>query len=149
MPRCSLWRPWPKAPTRSGSLPTGECGPKLATSGSVIVQGLPTATTTLRKTLGLSAVAETLSGAGIGVAIIDSGIAPLTDFGGRITDFYDFTTGGTFRSRRMTSRPRHARRRADRRQTALSDARIRASRRGARLIGLKVLDGTGPGRRAM
>ena len=30
---------------------------------------------------------------GIGVAIIDSGIAPSADFGGRITGFYDFTNG--------------------------------------------------------
>jgi len=54
-------------------------------------------TTTLRETLGLPKVAtsSTLTGStGIGVAIIDSGIAPSADFNGRITGFYDFTRGG-------------------------------------------------------
>ena len=53
---------------------------------------------TLRATLGLPHVApapEWPTGAtGVGVAIIDSGIAPSDDFGGRITGFYDFTRGG-------------------------------------------------------
>src|SRR5438034_708189 len=34
------------------------------------------------------------TGAGIGVAVIDSGIEPSADFAGRITAFYDFTRGG-------------------------------------------------------
>ena len=37
---------------------------------------------------------EWATGAGIGVAVIDSGIAPLPGFAGRITAFYDFTNGG-------------------------------------------------------
>src|ERR1051325_293947 len=32
-------------------------------------------------------------GAGVGIAIIDSGIAPVADFEGRISAFYDFTNG--------------------------------------------------------
>lgn len=44
----------------------------------------------LRSTLGES---EYSKGAGIGVAVIDSGIAPLPAFAGRITAFYDFTSG--------------------------------------------------------
>jgi serine protease AprX len=50
----------------------------------------------LRETLGLSRVATAdIDGAtGIGVAIIDSGIAPNDDFAGRIVGFYDFTRGG-------------------------------------------------------
>src|SRR5437667_420057 len=51
----------------------------------------------LRQTLGLPAVATagTPTGAtGVGVAIVDSGIAPSEDFAGRITGFYDFTKGG-------------------------------------------------------
>ena len=51
----------------------------------------------LRETLGLPAIPtpSTPTGeAGVGVAIIDSGIAPLDDFAGRITGFYDFTQGG-------------------------------------------------------
>lgn len=53
--------------------------------------------TTLRDTLGLPhiATAGTPTGAtGVGVAIIDSGIAPNDDFTGRIVGFYDFTRGG-------------------------------------------------------
>ncbi len=46
---------------------------------------------TLRRTLGAS---EYATGAGIGIAIIDSGIAPLPAFGSRIIGFYDFTKGG-------------------------------------------------------
>src|SRR5688500_14821520 len=46
---------------------------------------------TLRRTLGQS---EYSGGAGIGVAIIDSGIAALPAFSGRIVGFYDFTSGG-------------------------------------------------------
>ena len=52
---------------------------------------------TLRETLGLPRIASssTLTGStGVGVAIIDSGIAPSGDFTGRITGFYDFTRGG-------------------------------------------------------
>jgi len=37
-------------------------------------------------------------GAGIGVALIDSGIAPLPAFNGRITASYDLTTGVPMRS---------------------------------------------------
>src|SRR5207344_1879296 len=55
----------------------------------------PVRTTTLRETLGLPTVADPLAptGSSIGVAIIDSGIAPNADFAGRITAFYDFTNG--------------------------------------------------------
>ena len=53
----------------------------------------------LRQTLGLPSVSTsatpTPTGAtGITVAVIDSGIAPLLDFEGRLTAFYDFTRGG-------------------------------------------------------
>ena len=37
---------------------------------------------------------EWATGSGIGVAVIDSGIAPLPAFEDRITAFYDFTGGG-------------------------------------------------------
>src|SRR5919197_6543069 len=39
-------------------------------------------------------VSGTWTGAGVGVAIIDSGIEPSADFTGRISAFYDFTRGG-------------------------------------------------------
>jgi subtilisin family serine protease len=44
----------------------------------------------LRATLGVSA-AQT--GAGVGIAIIDSGVAPTSDLGTSIKAFYDFTGG--------------------------------------------------------
>jgi len=56
-----------------------------------------TSSATLRETLGLPRIATstTLTGSsGVGVAIIDSGIAPGSDFTGRITGFWDFTRGG-------------------------------------------------------
>src|SRR5918994_494073 len=46
----------------------------------------------LRETLGLPSTS--LKGTGVGVAVIDSGIAPHVDFGSRIKAFYDFTRGG-------------------------------------------------------
>ena len=46
----------------------------------------------LRDTLGMTATSPT--GDGIGIAILDSGIAPDGDLAGRITHFYDFTQGG-------------------------------------------------------
>jgi serine protease AprX len=62
-------------------------------SGVALFTGPPN---TLRQTLGLPRASSSLtpSGSGVGVAIIDSGIAPLDDFAGRITGFYDFTKGG-------------------------------------------------------
>jgi serine protease AprX len=61
-------------------------------------KGLSTTSSgTLRETLGLPRIATstTLTGSsGVGVAIIDSGIAPSSDFNGRITGFWDFTRGG-------------------------------------------------------
>jgi len=46
----------------------------------------------LRRTLGLPAAAH--GGRGVGVAVIDSGLAPMPDIAGQITAFYDFTAGG-------------------------------------------------------
>jgi len=46
----------------------------------------------LRRTLGLPAIAR--GGRGVGVAVIDSGIAPMPDLARQITAFYDFTAGG-------------------------------------------------------
>src|SRR5437762_1446717 len=48
-------------------------------------------TNVLRATLGESQSSK--AGTGIGVAVIDSGIAPIPAFNGRITAFYDVTTG--------------------------------------------------------
>ena len=46
----------------------------------------------LRPVVGLPQ--DTPSGAGVGVAVIDSGIAPSLDFDLRVSAFYDFTKGG-------------------------------------------------------
>ena len=64
---------------------------KAAAAGSTEV-----ATSTLRETLGLSPEPQpgTPTGAGIGVAIVDSGLTANADFQSRITGFYDFTRGG-------------------------------------------------------
>jgi serine protease AprX len=51
-----------------------------------------TSGTLLRDTLGLNNVGVT--GRGVTVALIDSGISPVLDLGGRIKAFYDFTRGG-------------------------------------------------------
>jgi serine protease AprX len=58
---------------------------------------------TLRLSLGLTAGAAanlapgTVNGAGVGIAIVDSGIYPGADFAGRIKGFYDFTKLNRFR----------------------------------------------------
>jgi subtilisin family serine protease len=49
--------------------------------------------TVLRQTLGVNN--STWTGRGVGVAVIDSGLEMSSDFSGRVTAFYDFTTGGT------------------------------------------------------
>ena len=46
----------------------------------------------IRGTLGLTTTGPT--GAGVGIALIDSGIEPAVGLGGRIAAFYDFTRGG-------------------------------------------------------
>ncbi len=56
----------------------------------------PMSVSTLRQTLGLTPgsyrnLTTGVNGRGVGVAIIDSGIAPSPDFGNRIKGFFDFT----------------------------------------------------------
>ena len=109
----------------------------------------PVRTTTLRETLGLATVADARAprGASIGVAIIDSGIAPNADFAGRITAFYDFTNGsggvavapyddyghGTHVAGLIGS------------SGAQSGSAFQGVAPAVRLVGLKVLDSTGAG----
>ena len=104
-------------------------------------------TNVLRSTLGLTDV--TYTGAGVGVAIIDSGIEPLADFDRRITAFRDFTRDdspqgvavapyddyghGTHVAGLIGS------------NGSLSDGEFRGVAPLARLIGLKVLDDEGRG----
>ena len=104
-------------------------------------------TTTLRETLGLSRV-ETgpLTGSSVGVAIIDSGIAPNADFSRRITAFYDLTKGGikpvapyddyghgTHIAGLLGS------------SGVQSNGDLQGIAPHVRLVGIKVLDGTGQG----
>jgi len=109
----------------------------------------PGPTTTLRETLGLPKVANssTLTGStGIGVAIIDSGIAPSPDFGGRITGFYDFTHGG--KSVDPYDDFGHGTHIAGLIGSSgiTSNFQFQGIAPSVRLIGLKVLDGIGQGK---
>ncbi len=101
----------------------------------------------LRNTLGVSGLPY--SGAGIGVAIIDSGIHPLPDFEGRITGFRDFTKDDAPDGRAVAAYDDygHGTHIAGLLGSSgsLSDGEFRGVAPGARLIGLKVLDGKGQG----
>ena len=131
------------------------CVKNLAYDAQVSAKGKPTSsaptsvTNTLRETLGLPTVptSGTPSGdAGIGVAIIDSGIAPSEDFSGRITGFYDFTKGG------IPTTPYddygHGTHIAGLIGSSgkLSGSAYMGVAPDVRLVGFKVLDGTGAGR---
>jgi len=110
----------------------------------------PGITTTLRETLGLPKVAtsSTLTGStGIGVAIIDSGIAPSADFNGRITGFYDFTRGGA-NSVAPFDDFGHGTHVAGLIGSSgvSSNYEFQGIAPSVHLIGLKVLDGTGQGK---
>ena len=113
-------------------------------SGQLDVNTSTATASVLRSTLGLEAVAAT--GAHIGVAIIDSGIAPLTDFGTRIRAFYDFTTGATLST--LPNDPYgHGTHVAGLiAGSGASGSEYRGVAPAANLIGLKVLDRTGRGR---
>src|SRR5207237_7780501 len=109
----------------------------------------PGPTTTLRETLGLPKVAtsSTLTGSsGIGVALIDSGIAPSPDFLGRITGFYDFTHGG--RSVEPYDDFGHGTHIAGLIGSSgvASNYEFQGIAPSVHLIGLKVLDGIGQGK---
>src|ERR1051325_3186567 len=66
-------------------------------SAKAVTDSTPTALNPLRETLGLPSLPNTgtpTGATGVAVAVVDSGIAPTDDFGGRIVGFYDFTHGG-------------------------------------------------------
>ncbi|MFA5908049.1 MAG: S8 family peptidase [Vicinamibacterales bacterium] len=97
----------------------------------------------LRRTLGLPAHAQ--GGQGVGIAVIDSGIAPMPDLWGRIAAFYDFTAGGAAAS--PSDAYGHGTHVAGliAGSGALSLGAYPGIAPGARLIGLKVLDANGRG----
>jgi serine protease AprX len=104
---------------------------------------------TLRETLGLPRVATagTMTGAtGVGVAIIDSGIAPSDDFLGRITGFYDFTRGGVATA--PYDEYGHGTHVAGLIGSSgkLSNYQYQGVAPDVHLVGLKVLDATGAGK---
>src|SRR5258706_10699164 len=100
----------------------------------------------LRQLLGLSSTDP--NGAGIGVAVIDSGIAPVLDLAGRISAFYDFTNGANAISTTPNDRYGHGTHVAGLiAGSGLSSlGRYQGVAPGARLIGLKVLGDNGSGR---
>ena len=97
----------------------------------------------LRATLGLRSTSP--QGGSVGVAIIDSGIAPSPEFDNRIAAFYDFTRGG------VPAAPiddfGHGTHVAGLigGNGSLSGGQYQGVAPSARLIGLKVLDGKGAG----
>ncbi len=97
----------------------------------------------LRGSLGLHFTP--FSGTGVGIAVIDSGIAAdSVDFGNRISAFYDFTRGG--RSATPTDAYGHGTHVAGLIAGSRFDMAAAGVADGARLVGLKVLDETGAGR---
>jgi serine protease AprX len=73
---------------------TGLVGGLLNTVGTILdpadMSGPPVPPQVLRDTLGVD---SSLSGRGVGVAVVDSGVEYSSDFDGRIMAFYDFTNG--------------------------------------------------------
>ena len=98
----------------------------------------------LRATLGLTAASVT--GAGVGVAIIDSGIRPSADFDGRITAFYDFSNNGGSQTQPYDDYG-HGTHVAGLIGSAgqLSNGQYQGVAPAVRLVGLKVLDQNGQG----
>jgi subtilisin family serine protease len=98
----------------------------------------------LRETLGVSGP---WTGEGVGVAVIDSGVEASTEFGSRLTAFYDFTRGGVAAS--PSDAYGHGTHvagtiaQSGRRSSSTTQWRGIAS--GARIVALKVLDAQGAG----
>jgi serine protease AprX len=99
----------------------------------------------VRATLGLPQ--DTPAGAGIGVAVIDSGIASSADFGNRVTGFYDFTNGA--KATAPSDGYGHGTHVAGLIASAgnlSSGASYQGLGPQIRIVGMKVLDGSGAGR---
>jgi len=99
----------------------------------------------LRSQLGLTDADPT--GAGIGIAIIDSGIAPVPDLASRITAFYDFTNGQNAVATAPVDGYGHGTHVAGLAagDGTLSNGQFSGVAPDAHLIGLRVLDNSGGG----
>ena len=129
----------------------GKGGSFASSTGSV--QLSQTMMSTLRDTLGLPHYAaldpSVPTGAGgIGVAIIDSGIAPSADFKGRITSFWDFSTPGPVQAVTPYDDFGHGTHVAGLIGSSgvLSNYDFQGIAPDVRLVGVKVLDSTGQGK---
>src|SRR5262245_6195104 len=117
---------------------------------TTVADKTPVVTSVMRDTLGLphfAALDPTVpTGAGVGVAVIDSGIAPSDDFRKRIAAFYDFTNGG--RSTAPYDDFGHGTHIAGLIGSSgkLSNFDVQGVAPDVRFVGLKVLDRTGAGR---
>ena len=113
--------------------------------GEIDTSQPPLSPKTLRATLGLSSTSWT--GRGVGVAVIDSGIAAMSDFDTRITAFYDFTRGGLVAVTPFDDfgHGTHIAGAIGGSGKLSRDAAHRGLAPKARLIGLKVLDANGQG----
>jgi serine protease AprX len=106
----------------------------------------PSTGSALRGASGVTERVDAYDGSGVGVAVVDSGIAPSADFGDRITAFYDFTIGG---AATVASDPYgHGTHVAGLvgGSGAMSEGMYRGMASGVSLIGLRVLDAQGSGR---
>ncbi|HEV3061676.1 MAG TPA: S8 family peptidase [Vicinamibacterales bacterium] len=106
----------------------------------------PVPTYSLRATLGLPQ--DVPAGSGVGVAVVDSGIATSADFGNRIASFFDFTNGVAPVPAAPTDQYGHGTHVAGliASTAGLSGGAYQGLGPQVKLVGLKVLDGTGSGR---
>ena len=101
-------------------------------------------TNVLRETLGLTSTSPT--GKGIGVAIIDSGIVPSADFDGRLVGFYDFVKAGGAYAAAYDDYGHGTHIAGLVGSSGATGSQYKGVAPGARLIVMKVLDGTGSGK---
>jgi serine protease AprX len=125
--------------TTAGSMVTAD---SLVDADSLLTTSAVTDGQQLRATLGLRSWQK---GAGVGVAVVDSGIAPTWDLANRVTAFYDFTAGGV--AAPLSDGYGHGTHVAGliAGNGHLSSGKYVGIAPKARLIGLKVLDSQGAG----
>src|SRR6187431_3245303 len=138
-----------------GSSVSAGCSEDTLVSPSAAARGAKALTTTTNystpqvnsvlATLGLTA--NPLAGLGVTVALIDSGIHPSTAFGNRIKAFYDFTNGGTVKTRPYDDygHGTHVAGLIGGNQN-LSDIAYQGLAPSVSFVGLKVLDANGSGK---